>query len=379
MKKSMLLLLASVVLSQAADFDLSPPGTDRDVGLSSANEVPAVTNSAGSGNEISGGITFDPTNGVLTLAVGYGSAAGFSNLTGAATSAHLHGPATTGTTANVVVDLAPYVFPANDPAQGGVIFGSIALSTNVVADLMAGLLYLNIHTATNADGEIRGQLIPVPALETNTPPTLICPTSSVVQCSNKTITLVARVADPDGDALSVVWTVNGAPIQTNQVPASSDTNPPVKVKLAAIFPLGTNVVDVSVSDSAGNTVSCTSTLTVIDTLPPLISATASPNRIWPPNHKMVEVKLKVTVKDQCGPGTWKIVSVSSNEPVNGLGDGDTGPDWEIVNDHCVRVRAERSGRGNGRVYTIKVQAQDSAGNSGKICSVTVVVPKSQGK
>jgi hypothetical protein len=381
MKKSILVLLASIVVSYAApvDFDLSPPGTDSAVGLSPTNEVPAVTNSAGSGGEISGGITFDPTNGVLNLAVGYGSAAGFSNLTGAATAAHIHGPGATGVIAGVLVDLAPYVFPANDPAQGGVIFGAITLPTNSVADLLAGLLYLNIHTATNAGGEIRGQLIPVAALETNAPPTLLCPTSSVVQCSNKPTTLTAKVSDADGDALTVVWTVNGVAIQTNQVPASSGTNPPVKVKLAAIFPLGTNVVDISVSDSAGNTVSCSSTLTVIDTIPPVITAaTASPSKIWPPNHKLVEVKLKVTVKDQCGPTSWKIVSVSSNEPVNDKGDGNTSPDWELVNDHCVKVRAERSGKGNGRVYTIKVQAQDESGNVSKVCSVSVTVPKSQG-
>ena len=381
MKKSLLALLTSIVVSQAApvEFDLSPPGTDRAVGLSPTNEVPAVTNSAGSGNEISGGITFDPTNGVLTLAVGYGSAAGFSNLTGAATAAHIHGPGGTGTIAGVVVDLAPYVFPANDPAQGGVIFGSVLLPTNSVADLMAGLLYLNIHTATNSSGEIRGQLIPLPALETNAPPTLICPTSSVVQCSNKPITLTARVSDPDGEALTVVWTVNGAPIQTNQVPASSGTNPSVKVKLSAIFALGTNVVDISVSDSGSNTVTCSSTLTVVDTIPPVISATASPNKLWPPNHKMVEVKLKVTVKDQCGPSSWRIVSVSSNEPVDDKGDGNTSPDWEIVNESCVKLRAERSGKGNGRLYTIKVQAQDEAGNLGKVYPVTVLVPKSQGR
>jgi len=112
MKKSILALLTSILVSQAAsvDFDLSPPGTDRAVGLSPTNEVPAVTNSSGLGNEISGGITYDPTNGVLALAVGYGSAAGFSNLTGAAVSAHLHGPATTGTTANVVSIWHPMFF-----------------------------------------------------------------------------------------------------------------------------------------------------------------------------------------------------------------------------------------------------------------------------
>jgi len=80
MKNYVAVLFATVVVSQAAliDFDLSPPGTDQAVGLSPTNEVPAVTNSTGSGGTISGGITFDKTNGVLSFALGYGSAAGFS-------------------------------------------------------------------------------------------------------------------------------------------------------------------------------------------------------------------------------------------------------------------------------------------------------------
>lgn len=382
MKNSIIALLATAVVSQGAlvQFDLSPPGTDRATGLSPANEVPAVTNSAGTGGVISGGITFDPTNGVLNLAVGYGSAAGFSNLTGAATAAHLHGPATTGVTANVVVDLGALVFPANDPAQGGVIFGSTTIPTNAVADLLAGLYYMNIHTATNSSGEIRGQLIV--HREPNDPPTLVCPPSSIVECSNRPTTLTALVGDPDGDPLTVVWTVNGAPVQTNQVPATSGTNAPVpvNVSLSAEFPLGTNVIDISVADDASNTVTCASSLVVLDRIAPVISsATASPNRIWPPNHKMVDVKLSVTVKDQCGPANWKIISVTSNEPINGLGDGDTTPDWEIVGNQFVRLRAERSGKGGGRTYTIKVQAQDAANNLSTVTSITVVVPKSQGK
>ena len=80
-------ILASLAISNAAiiSFDLSPPGTDKAVGLNWANEVPAVTNSTGSGNEIGSGILFDTSTLVLSLSVGYGSAFGFTDLTGPAT------------------------------------------------------------------------------------------------------------------------------------------------------------------------------------------------------------------------------------------------------------------------------------------------------
>ena len=48
----------------------------------------------------------------------------------------------------------------------------------------------------------------------------------------------------------------------------------------------------------------------------------------------------------------ELVSVTSNEPDNGLGDGDTANDIVIVDDLTVKLRAERSGTGNGRIYTL---------------------------
>ena len=69
MKSPVLILLSTIAITQAAiiPFDLSPPGTDAAVGLRPANQVPAVTNSTGSGNEISGGISFDTANSTLTF------------------------------------------------------------------------------------------------------------------------------------------------------------------------------------------------------------------------------------------------------------------------------------------------------------------------
>jgi hypothetical protein len=279
----------------------------------------------------------------------------------------------------VVINLAPNHFPAADPARGGVIFGSALVPTNAVADLLAGLHYVNIHTTNYPGGEIRAQLIRRPT--PNRPPTLACPPPCVVECFGRPTTLRVRVSDSDGDELSLVWSVNGAAMQTNQIPAASPGRPTrAVVTFVAEFPLGTNQVDVAVADGTGNLVTCGTTVKVVDRLPPLIvSATANPNVLWPPNHKLVDVQLRAVLKDFCGSGEWKIVSVTSNEPVNDLGDGNTSLDWEIVGDHDVRLRAERSGKGSSRIYSITLRASDDAGNQSPPKVVLVTVPKSQGK
>src|SRR5262249_8928289 len=225
MKASLSVLLslsAAALTSQAAlvHFDLSPSGTDHAVGLSPSNEVPVVTNSTGSGSTISGGITFDAGTMVMHMAVGYGSAAGFSDLTGPPIGMHIHSPAGPGTNANVLVGLLPLNFAAANPTNGGVIFGDIAYPTNAVADLLAGLEYMNIQTTLTPGGEVRGQLIP--RVVTNSPPTISCPPSSTVECPTP-VTVTVLVSDPEGDALTVAWIVNGAGVQTNTLPPS---NPP---------------------------------------------------------------------------------------------------------------------------------------------------------
>jgi hypothetical protein len=378
MKNALVLLLATAFAAQAATvrFNISPPGSDVAVGLSPSNTVPAVTNSTGTGDAISGGIVFDTASQTLQLAIGYGSAAGFSDLTGEATAAGIYGPASPGQNGAVLFDLSPYVFPAPDPAKGGVFFGTILYPSNEVAGLLAGSNYVSILTATNPAGEIRGQLIPV--VVSNEPPTVTCPPASTVECGAPASLSVA-VFDPEGDALTVAWSVNGVVAQMNHVPASS---PPAvaSVSFSAVLPLGTNTVGVTVTDTATNTASCSTMVAVVDTTPPVIeSVTATPDTLWPPNHKWVNVEVNAVVTDTCGSATWKIISVTSNEAVKGRGDGHTSPDWVITGDHTVKLRAERSGKGNGRNYTITVQATDDSGNVSTPESVTVSVPKSQGK
>ncbi|MEK7326669.1 MAG: nuclease, partial [Chloroflexota bacterium] len=109
--------------------------------------------------------------------------------------------------------------------------------------------------------------------------------------------------------------------------------------------------------------------------PPTASVSVSPNSLWPPNHKYATVE--ATVNASADVGAITLVSVTSNEPDDGLGDGDTANDIVIVDDFTFKLRAERSGAGSGRVYTITYQVTNTCGATAT-ASATVTVPLNQG-
>jgi hypothetical protein len=112
-----------------------------------------------------------------------------------------------------------------------------------------------------------------------------------------------------------------------------------------------------------------------DTTAPVIqSVSATPKVLTVPNHRMTPITLSVNVTDNCpGSVTWAVTGVTSDEPLNGTGDGDTEPDWEIPSAHAVRLRSERAGTGDGRIYTITITARDAANNTAT-GTTTVTVP-----
>src|SRR5215467_1747026 len=89
-------------------------------------------------------------------------------------------------------------------------------------------------------------------VSTNSPPSVTCPTNTTAECGTL-FTAVAIVSDPDGDAVTVVWSVNGLSLQTNTVAAGVSS---ANLSFQAILPLGTNVVTVTATDSVGNSTSC---------------------------------------------------------------------------------------------------------------------------
>lgn len=158
--------------------------------------------------------------------------------------------------------------------------------------------------------------------------------------------------------------------------------------LSTLVAAGTETSDATtgsrkVCDAAGN---CATAGPIagnkVDKKAPSIACSAAPDRLWPPNHKLVAVSLGVTVADAgSGPAGFTLTSVVSNEPDNGLGDGDTPGDIQGFTMGTPGtngwLRAERSGTGSGRRYTITYAGADKAGNSAA-CSAIVTVPRDLG-
>ncbi|MEP6769266.1 MAG: lamin tail domain-containing protein [Acidobacteriota bacterium] len=107
---------------------------------------------------------------------------------------------------------------------------------------------------------------------------------------------------------------------------------------------------------------------------PFISGAAVDRAVLsPPNHKMVPVTVSYAAEDNCGSAVLCGLSITSNEPSNGGGDGNTASDWQVVDPHHVLLRAERSGKGTGRTYSIAIRCADPSG-SASTATVAVSVP-----
>ncbi|QNA43133.1 CHRD domain-containing protein [Lacibacter sediminis] len=291
----------------------------------------------------------------------------FSGLSANAIAAHFHAPAMPDTTAPVTLGNAG--FPT------GVTSG-VYRRTNVFNDvqekyLLAGLMYSNIHTTLFPGGEIRTQIFfDAPFVA----PVVTCPANITVSndaglCSASVAFEATVTGSPD---YFITYKVDGKVIFPGY-----------------IFPVGTTTVKATAINGGGIS-TCSFTVTVNDTeAPQIYDLKTDPVVLWPANGKMRIIKVTTGtfadtlsadtlniidgVTDNCPGPINCVLSVISNEPVNGVGDGNTSPDWEIINNHIVKLRAERSGTGTGRVYTITMRCTDLAGNTSEE-TTTVTVP-----
>ncbi|MBI3400001.1 MAG: HYR domain-containing protein [Acidobacteria bacterium] len=216
-------------------------------------------------------------------------------------------------------------------------------------------------TATDASGNSSTETFTVTVRDT-TPPML-----TLDGANPMTVEGGSTFTDPGATAVDAV---DGNLTSQIHVTGTVNTNVP-----------GTYVLTYTVSDRAGNTTTKTRTVNIVDTTAPVIgSATPSTGQLWPPNHKMVPISIAVTDTDAVDPApACSITGITSNEAINGLGDGDTAPDWQFnPNSLLVNLRAERGGKGSGRIYTITVACADKSGN---IATKTtfVTVPHDRGK
>jgi hypothetical protein len=123
------------------------------------------------------------------------------------------------------------------------------------------------------------------------------------------------------------------------------------------------------------------TATTVSNPPPIITLNA-PISLWPPNHESHTVtvaQMVQSVRDNCPISIDDVVieMVTSDEPDDALGDGNTSDDIVIGADcRSVQLRAERAGTGDGRVYTVTLRVRDSGGAVTR-ADFEVSVPHSQ--
>ncbi len=114
-----------------------------------------------------------------------------------------------------------------------------------------------------------------------------------------------------------------------------------------------------------------------DTIPPTLVVSVSPSQLWPPNHKLVPISVTVSVSDNLDPNpVVRLVSITCDDACDPVGDV-VGAALN-TDDRSFQLRAERTGGGSGRTYTITYSAKDAAGNT-TIKTVTAKVPHDQGK
>lgn len=133
---------------------------------------------------------------------------------------------------------------------------------------------------------------------------------------------------------------------------------------ADFYPLGANTVRYTARDASGNESSCTSTIEVVDQTPPEVTL-SPPEALWPADALYRTIRLEdcIVVHDACSGGltetgaTASISCVSSDESQSGAE-----PDIVFVDATTVKVRADRSASGDGRLYTLHFEVRDAAGN-----------------
>jgi REJ domain len=174
--------------------------------------------------------------------------------------------------------------------------------------------------------------------------------------------------DPDLDTLHFTWTQTVGPLVSL---TGANTASPTFTAPSVGVGGTTFTFRLVMSDGQANSAADTVNIHVQDTNDPPVCTLAQPSvaSLWPPNHTMVPVSITGITDPNDQAITITFTAVTQDEPVNGLGDGDTSPD-AADSGNQILLRAERAGTGNGRVYVVHFTATDDQGGS---CSGTVKV------
>ncbi|HXH27400.1 MAG TPA: hypothetical protein VNL37_00030, partial [Candidatus Polarisedimenticolia bacterium] len=269
----------------------------------------------------------------------------------------------------------PYVTPAigpGFPAAPGVNLGirpadEPTYTTRVVPDRLAsdGDHLVAWHAATSVSPDV----IVLFDLNVNHAPHAVAHSQNVVECTGPDGAPVMLDGgdsfDPDADPITYEW--------------SGPFGSVMGARPTVILPLGMSSVELTVRDARGASSSATVPVLVRDTTPPIVTAAASPARIWPPNKRFTPVEITLTAADTCDPApqvTLTGIAVTERKGVEGTTDvvgASIGTD-----DRAFEVLARRGGGRDGRTYTATYTVVDASGNPATADAVVQVAPPSHG-
>ena len=180
--------------------------------------------------------------------------------------------------------------------------------------------------------------------------------------------------DPDDYALTYTWT-------------SASLDQPANGDMPSVeLPPGVHTIVLTVDDGVDGIDMDEVVVTIEDTTAPVIELSdMEPIELWPPNHKYRRVEVDgfiESIEDACdgdlSEDDFEIFEATSDEPENDKADGDTLDDIVLVEDcGALALRAERQGKGNGRVYNAEIGVRDANGNESSEVVRVAYVPKSQ--
>jgi hypothetical protein len=202
-------------------------------------------------------------------------------------------------------------------------------------------------------------------------------------------------SDPDGDSLTYSWAENGVEIATGVEPT---------VQLG----IGSHTITLIVDDGNSGSTSDDITIDIVDTTPPDVTVTATPQVLGPANQEYHNVVLSVTAADACDPSVLTFLATAATSDADdaqekGKGEGTSNGDGETKGDirvtkpdesviqssneepevtfdpvsDMLELRAVHSGNGDGRTYTITLTVTDAQGNESTPVVVEVKVEHDQ--